>query len=407
MVGAPSPTRSPGRASSSWCTTSFLWGSRGLPAETLAETERRLAPALAPLTRRPDTTEASALYNAGAALQEHILAKYCTLLGTSMAALICHEDRIATAYLRSRGDVVSARIGCIGLSGGGCRAALLLACDDAVAAAVIVGMMSTYAGLLDRHVAPHSWMVFPPGLSRVADWPELAACRAPTPLMVQYALADELFTVDGMRAADARIGATYERAGAPGNYRGEFHPGPHRFDRAMQAAAFDWLRGHLAKEFWSMSGEELRVVLGEQRYRVERPWGRLPADVTPGLISQLAVDFAGRGLRLPAGRAAGAGVRAVGRLPRRPLRRPHRRPPRHRDHRRRPPAPGRSRRPSGADRDHRGRGARQRSASATGRAGTRPSTTRPMRRSPPTARSTSPTAMATRRSIASPPTAVT
>jgi dienelactone hydrolase len=226
----------------------FPWGSRGLPAETLPETERHLAPALAPLIAKPGTSAASALYNAGALLQEHILAKYCRLLGTSLAALICHEDRIAAAYLRSRDDVAGARIGCIGLSGGGCRAALLLACDDAVAAAVIVCMMSTYAGLLDRHVAPHSWMVFPPGLSRIADWPELAACRAPAPLLVQYALADELFTVDGMRAADARIGAAYERAGGRGNYRGEFHPGPHRFDRAMQAAAFDWLRDHLAKE---------------------------------------------------------------------------------------------------------------------------------------------------------------
>jgi peptidylglycine monooxygenase len=42
-----------------------------------------------------------------------------------------------------------------------------------------------------------------------------------------------------------------------------------------------------------MRSEALRVVLGEQRYRVERPWGRLPADVTPGLISQLAVDSRG------------------------------------------------------------------------------------------------------------------
>ena len=109
-------------------------------------------------------------------------------------------------------------------------------------------MMSTFAELLDRHVAPHSWTTFPSGLARIADWPEFAACRAPAPLMVQYALADELFTEGGMRAADARIGAVYDRAGAPGNYRGEFHPGPHRFDRAMQTAAFDWLRDHLAEE---------------------------------------------------------------------------------------------------------------------------------------------------------------
>ena len=223
----------------------FLWGSRSFPATTLPETEGRLAPALAPLVARPATTAASALYNAGAMLQEPVIAKYCTILGTSIAALICHEDRIAAAYLRSRGDVCGPSIGCIGLSGGGSRAALLLACDDGVAAAVIVCMMSTWPALLDRHVAPHSWLFFPPGLARIADWPEVAACRAPAPLLVQYALADELFPADGMRRR--RIGALYEAAGARAHYRGEFHPGPHRFDRAMQATAFDWLRARLAQ----------------------------------------------------------------------------------------------------------------------------------------------------------------
>jgi hypothetical protein len=224
----------------------LLWGSRGLPENTLPETERRLAPALAALIARPGTSEQSALYNAGAVLQVHILAKYCTLLGTSIAALVCHEDRIAAAYLRSRDDVLGGRIGCVGLSGGGCRAALLLASDDSVGAAVIAGMMSSWPELLDRHVAPHSWMFFPPGLSRIADWPEVAACRAPAPLLVQYALDDVLFSVAGMRAAEARIAALYRDAGAPAGYRGEFYPGHHRFDAALQAAAFDWLRGHLA-----------------------------------------------------------------------------------------------------------------------------------------------------------------
>jgi hypothetical protein len=39
-----------------------------------------------------------------------------------------------------------------------------------------------------------------------------------------------------------------------------------------------------------MGGRDLRVVLGELTYRVERPWGRLPEGVALGQISQLAVD---------------------------------------------------------------------------------------------------------------------
>ncbi|HET6518536.1 MAG TPA: peptidyl-alpha-hydroxyglycine alpha-amidating lyase family protein [Geminicoccaceae bacterium] len=38
----------------------------------------------------------------------------------------------------------------------------------------------------------------------------------------------------------------------------------------------------------------LVVVLGDTRYRVERPWGRLPSGMTYGVVSQLAVDSQGR-----------------------------------------------------------------------------------------------------------------
>ena len=44
-----------------------------------------------------------------------------------------------------------------------------------------------------------------------------------------------------------------------------------------------------------MSDEEnLTVVLGDRFYRVERPWGRVPAGVDMSPVSQLALDSAGR-----------------------------------------------------------------------------------------------------------------
>lgn len=40
--------------------------------------------------------------------------------------------------------------------------------------------------------------------------------------------------------------------------------------------------------------DRLVVALGDRRYHVERPWGVLPPDMAFGLISQLALDSAGR-----------------------------------------------------------------------------------------------------------------
>ncbi|HYH30933.1 MAG TPA: hypothetical protein VD903_11145 [Pseudonocardia sp.] len=207
----------------------FRWGSRKFP------------PGLVGSADEPEA------YNTAARAHEHAVAKYCTVLGTSLAGVVAYEDRVAVRYLRSRTDVVGGPIGCIGLSGGGCRAALLHATCDDVAAAGIVGMMTSYRELLDAHVARHTWMFFPPGLATRGDWPDIAAARAPVPLLVQYDRHDHLFTLRGMTEAHERLVTRYRQAGAPESYVGEFYDGPHKFDREMQASAFAhlerWLRG--------------------------------------------------------------------------------------------------------------------------------------------------------------------
>jgi dienelactone hydrolase len=223
----------------------FLWGSRRFPLESMPEMVRRAAEALAPSASPLLGEGEMAVYNVAADLHEHIIEKYCSVLGTTFAGVVSYEDRVAAAYLASRPDVIPERVGCIGLSGGGSRSALLAATCNHLSAAVICGMMGTYGGLVDRHVSTHTWMLFPAGWARHGDWPDLAACRAPLPLLVQYDLDDELYAVEGMRAADERLRAHYAGVGAPDAYAGEFYPGPHKFDLEMQEAAFAWLKARL------------------------------------------------------------------------------------------------------------------------------------------------------------------
>ncbi len=223
----------------------FLWGSRRF------DLGRHELSGGGALQGRPESIEASPdeiiSYNEAAIGHEHVVAKYCNLLATSLAGVVAYEDRVALEYLRSRHDVVGDRSGCIGLSGGGCRAALLQATSVDISVSVIVCMMTTYRHLLDAHVAPHTWMFFPPGLAGLADWPDLAGCRAPSPLVVQYTHADELFPLAGMVAAHERIAELYSAAGRPEAYVGQFFDGGHSFDQAMQTAAFEELARYLTK----------------------------------------------------------------------------------------------------------------------------------------------------------------
>lgn len=226
------------------CHDAFSWGSRGF--EAAAMPERVLRDAEAELAARPGPPPGTAeRYDAAARHHEHTLAKYCTLLGSSLAGMVAREDLLALDHLAARPDVRADAIGCMGLSGGGWRATLLHALDDRIGAGVVVAMMSTFAQLSARHVDPHTWMLFPAGLSRECDWPELAATRAPAPLLVQYAEQDHLFTPEGMRGADAVLRARYAAARHPSAYKGSFHPGGHALSAPMQREAAEWLHEHL------------------------------------------------------------------------------------------------------------------------------------------------------------------
>ncbi len=224
----------------------FLWGSRRFALEDIPEWTRVCGRAILPHAGG-DPESPISVYNAAAGEHEGIVQKYATVLGTSISAIISFEDRVATNYLASRRDVDASRVGCIGLSGGGLRSTMLNATSDRIAAAVVVGLMSTYEGLLDHNVVSHTWMLYPPGWSRHGDWTDLAACRAPSPLLVQFDNEDQLFSLDGMKAAHKRLAGHFRSVRAPKNYVGQFYPGPHKFDVPMQEAAFAFLTERLGK----------------------------------------------------------------------------------------------------------------------------------------------------------------
>ena len=232
----------------------FLWGSRKFPLSSMPAFERHCAKVLMKASEGPlfpwlkedkgDMTE----HSAASTFHEHTVQKYCAVLGTTLSGVISFEDRVSAAYLAGRKDVQKGGVGCVGLSGGGLRSTLLRATSDHIKAAVVVGLMSSYEGLLDHNVIDHTWMLYPsPALAGKMDWPDMVSCRAPSPLMVQYDNEDQLFTLAGQKAAHRRIAANYKSVGKPGAYVGKFYPGLHKFDLEMQDHAFAWLDGILKK----------------------------------------------------------------------------------------------------------------------------------------------------------------
>jgi dienelactone hydrolase len=223
-----------------------------LVPDTFLFGSRRVRVADVPARMRADATdpeiddqEGVKRYNAFAGQHEHVVAKSLFCAGTTLPGVYVTEDQRALDVLCARADVDPERVGACGLSGGGLRTVFLGGLDDRIRCAVPAGFMSTWRDFaLDRSFT-HTWMTYVPRLPSDLDFPEILALRAPAATLVLNCTEDRLFTLPEMQRADQILRATFERAGAADRYRCSFHPGGHKFDRAMQGEAFEWFDRHL------------------------------------------------------------------------------------------------------------------------------------------------------------------
>ena len=188
----------------------------------------------------PENPKNIEAYNQWAGEHEHVMAKSLFCAGTTWPAVFFAEDRKALDILSAREDVDFKRIGCGGLSGGGLRTVFMAGLEDRIKCAVCVGFMSTWKDFLLNKSFTHTWMTYVPMLPNELDFPEILGSRAPLPTLVLNDEDDFLYTLPEMKRADEILSAVYKKANAAGNYKCSYYPGPHKFDKKMQAEAFDW-----------------------------------------------------------------------------------------------------------------------------------------------------------------------
>ena len=228
----------------------YLWSSRKHSPDNFSPEAKRIATVMESSGALGDEwTPEIRRYEMAARMTERYLDQYLRTAGTTLAAVVAYEDRLAANFLVSLEQYTRpGGIGCVGLSGGGMRSSFLQGACEHIRAAVVVGLMSTYKDMLTRYIETHTNMVYPEGLADFGDWPDIAGANPPSPLMVLYDKEDQLFSLEGMEDADKRLRDIYTKSGAAEHYHGEFFPGPHKFDVEMQEKAFQWLKVNLLKE---------------------------------------------------------------------------------------------------------------------------------------------------------------
>jgi dienelactone hydrolase len=217
----------------------FYWGERRLLHEN-DPVEYKTRPAAL-------TAEQIRAYNRRSSENESLTARSLMTAGASWPGVMLWDDIRTLDYLATRPEVDVKRMGCVGLSVGGYRSFMLAALDATIQAAVAVGWMRSFASQLRRHTINSMGLSFViPGMYRHLDLPDLAAAIAPRSVLVMNGTKDQLFNLDGVKAAFAKIAKCYAKAGAPANQECQFYDVPHQFNAEMQAYAWKFLAKHLA-----------------------------------------------------------------------------------------------------------------------------------------------------------------
>lgn len=162
--------------------------------------------------------------------------------GSNWLGIVVHDDLVSLDLLRSLPEVDSARLGAVGLSGGGYRATYLTGVAEGLQAACVVGWMTTLRDIPSIARPVHADLPVVDGLHRYLDYPDIAALGAPEcALFVQSCMQDRLFTYSGMEKAMDYLEGVYDDIGAAERYKAKFYDVPHQFNAFMQRESFAWL----------------------------------------------------------------------------------------------------------------------------------------------------------------------
>jgi len=223
------------------CPDAFYFGTQRLDDAAVSDRMKGDYPDL----ESNDINKRVRAFNRFSGYMETITAKTIFTAGATWPGILFQGDRASVDYLLTRPEVDGDRIGCMGLSIGGFRSAHLFGLDPRIKVGVVAGWMTSYDSLLRNHLRHHTWMVYVPGQQNYLDLPDTASLNAPRPLMVINCLKDQLFTIDGMKAAENKLAAVYRKMGASDKFKCNFYDVPHSLNVEMQEDAFDWIEAHL------------------------------------------------------------------------------------------------------------------------------------------------------------------
>lgn len=160
-----------------------------------------------------------------------------TMLGMTSIGINVTHGMAATDFVAGLPMVDAARLGVMGISGGGTMALWSTLCDERISATEIICYSDLWAHFGFRDLN-YCGMQVAPGLYKLVDLPDLQGLLAPRPLLVDMGAEDDCFTIDTAMECFRRVEHIYDVAGARDNLELDLHPGGHAWGGNKSTAFF-------------------------------------------------------------------------------------------------------------------------------------------------------------------------
>lgn len=162
---------------------------------------------------------------------------HATMMGMTSLSINLAHGRAATDFVLSLPDVDPARVGVMGLSGGGTMTLWTALTDSRIKAAEIICYSDFWAlfGIRDLN---YCGMQVAPGLYKLVDLPDLQGLLAPMPLLMDIGIHDNCFRLDNAMACFRKLEEIYRAAGAADHLELDLFPGAHSWGGNKSVAFF-------------------------------------------------------------------------------------------------------------------------------------------------------------------------
>ncbi|MBN8217124.1 MAG: hypothetical protein J0L75_10825 [Spirochaetes bacterium] len=146
-------------------------------------------------------------------------------LGKTSIGMRVGEAMRLVDWLGTRSEIDAARLGAMGISGGGMHAFYSAMLDTRIRACVVSGYFCTFRDSI--FAMNHCACNFIPGMGAFGEMHDLAALIAPRPMLVESGEQDPIFPRSAVVKAVNQAKRAWKRLGAPGYPQTDYYRGGH------------------------------------------------------------------------------------------------------------------------------------------------------------------------------------